>query len=249
MTDAPSTTRDGLATSAGPQAGRWRPLALLALLAVSFALYGRTLSYPFVLDDDQVIVRNAFVHHPGNPLVFFTSDYSRGTGYGPGYYRPLMMASFWLQGAALGWNPLWFHAVSVLLHGLVAWAVALLAAALGCSPPAACLGGLLFAVYPPGHAAVASVVARCDLLAVLFLILAWRTQLRHEHDLIRTRRAAASIFVLSFLAMAGKENGAVICGLLPLTALFYALRRRGRHHARARPDRLILCGTVLAALL
>jgi protein O-mannosyl-transferase len=249
VTDAAATSRPGPCESPGVLAPRWRLASLLLLLATSFVLYGKSLTYPFVLDDTQVIAGNDFLHHPGNPLSFFVSDYSRGAGFGPGYFRPLMMASFWLQGSLLGWNPAWFHAVNVALHGAAAWALGLVAAELGCATPIALLGALLFAVYPPGHVAVGSVVARCDLLAALFLLLAWRTQIRRERGLITTSRAAGWIFVWSFLAMLGKENGMLICGLVPLTAVLFSLRRNGHASGREGSSRVVLCAAVLGALL
>src|SRR2546428_1219056 len=99
----------------------------------SFVVYGRSLAYPFVLDDRMAIVDNGFLKSARQPFVFLISDYSRGTSFGPGYFRPLMMASLWLQGSLFGWTPGPFHAVNLLLHGLAGWALFLAAPALGAS--------------------------------------------------------------------------------------------------------------------
>src|SRR2546427_7058519 len=141
-----------------------RPRALerfgvpLLLVVASLVVYGRTLAYPFVLDDRMAIVDNGFLKSARQPFVFLISDYSRGTSFGPGYFRPLMMASFWLQGSLFGWTPGPFHAVNLLLHGLAGWALFLAARTLGASAAGSFFGGLLFVVFPPAQESVGSVV-------------------------------------------------------------------------------------------
>src|SRR5437867_10967524 len=88
-----------------------------------------------------------------------------------------MMAAFWLQGGLFGWSPGPFHAVNIVLHGLAAWALLLTARALGASGAGAWFGGLLFLVFPPAQESVGSVVGRCDVLALLLVLLRWRSQL------------------------------------------------------------------------
>ncbi|HYS78261.1 MAG TPA: hypothetical protein VEO94_05440, partial [Candidatus Dormibacteraeota bacterium] len=145
-----------------PSASRRRALdrfgVPLLLVLVSFVVYGRTLAYPFVLDDRLAIVDNGLLKSARQPFVFLVSDYSRGTSFGPGYFRPLMMASFWLQGCLSGWSAGPFHAVNVLLHGLTGWALFLAARALGASAAGSFFGGLLFVVFPPAQESAGSVV-------------------------------------------------------------------------------------------
>lgn len=196
----------------------------LLFLAAALAVYGRTLSYPFVLDDQMAIVRNDFLKAPGNPLLFFVSDYSRGTTFGPGYFRPLMMFSLWLQGALLGWSPWHFHLVNVLLHAAAATALYGVARGLGCRPGGAAFGALLFAVHPAGREAVGSIVDRCDILAAWPYLLGWRAQLEWE----RGRRGAVSAAALvgsgGLLAMLGKISAITYPVVIALTALFFDRR-------------------------
>src|SRR5713226_80121 len=136
----------------------------LALIIASLLVYGRTLSYPYVLDDPGVIVHNEFLRSPSNFPLLLVSDYERGRSGGAGYYRPLMMITFALQGTLFGWNPGPFHLVNVILHAMTAWTLYLLARAMGCGAAGALVGALLFMVFPPSQESVASVVGRCDIL-------------------------------------------------------------------------------------
>jgi Flp pilus assembly protein TadD len=196
----------------------WAPLGLLLL---SLLLYGRSVAYPFVLDDRMAIVGNDFLRSPENPLRFFISDYSRGADFGPGYFRPLMMFTFWLQGSLAGWGPAGFHLVNIVLHALAAWCLFLAARGLGTGAGAAALGAALFAVYPPGHEPAASIVGRADLLATIFLLLGWRMQLAWEQGRMSTAKAAVALSTCGLLAMLGKETAAVFPVLVIATSLFY----------------------------
>ena len=106
---------------------RWLPYAFVALVAA--ALYLQTLHFDYVFDDKPLIVQNAFLKEPWSPLRAFHHEFWYGTAF-VGYYRPLVIASFALNGRILGWGPGWFHLVNVLLH--TANAVMLLAGVVRC---------------------------------------------------------------------------------------------------------------------
>ncbi len=196
------------------------------LFATVLLIYGKVIAFPFVLDDQLAIVENGFLHSPGNPLFFFVSDYSRGTTFGPGYFRPLMMLSFWLQGHLIGWEPGSFHLVNLILHALTAWAVFLMARALGCGGGAALVGALLFATYPPNQEVVGSIVGRCDALAAFFYLLGLRVAWLHSRGRAWTRTSGMMVFLFGFLAMLSKESGIVYGAAIPMAALFLATSAR-----------------------
>src|SRR2546425_2328576 len=189
----------------------------------SFVVYGRSLAYPFVLDDRMAIVDNDFLKSARNPLAFLVSDYSRGTTHGPGYFRPLMMISFWLQGSLLGWSPGPFHAVNIVRLGRAAGALFLAARSIGASPAGAFFGGSLFLAFPPAQEPVGSIVGRCDLLAALLFLLGWRSQIAWETGAgsagapPRTARTVVSLFCLGLGAMLGKESAAIFPVVVALT--------------------------------
>jgi tetratricopeptide (TPR) repeat protein len=217
--------------------------ALVACLLVSLIVHGRSIAFPFVLDDRLAIAGNTFLKSPQNPLLFFISDYSRGATLGPGYFRPLMMFSFWAQGVIAGWGPAPFHLVNILLHACTAWALFLAARALGCGGAAALFGALLFDVYPPNHEPVAWIVGRCDILATLFYLLGWRLVLA------RAGRLAFGVFVFGLLAMLGKENAATYVAMVPLTALFFWSARGSRAQSGSRTATLAGAAAVLAFVI
>ena len=97
---------------------RWLPYAFVALVAA--ALYLQTLRFDYVFDDKPLIVQNAFLKEPWSPLRAFHHEFWYGTAF-VGYYRPLVIASFALNGRILGWGPGWFHLVNVLLRQLYQW--------------------------------------------------------------------------------------------------------------------------------
>lgn len=236
----------------GPGRARADRLVLPALLLAAFAVYGRTLAYPFVLDDHLVITGNSFLKAPGNPLLLLVSDYSRGAAYGPGYFRPLMMLTFWLQGTLLGWVAAPFHLVNVALHGLTAWALHRAARALGCGAPGALAGALLFLVFPPGQEPIGSIVGRGDLLAALFFLLGWRAQLDWEAGRLGAGHAGLAVFGFGLLAMLGKESAATYPAAVAWTAIVLARRERAAGPGPAaglrRPQRAALVGAAALAL-
>src|SRR2546422_4137950 len=94
----------------------WIPYATIAVLAAG--LYLHTVAFDFVFDDLFLIVHNTFLKEPWSPLRAFAHHFWHGTGYGTGYYRPIVVASFALNGRCLGWGPAGFHLINVLLHAI-----------------------------------------------------------------------------------------------------------------------------------
>ncbi len=202
---------------------RWLPFAIVSLLAA--APYLATPGFDFVFDDRHLIVHNLFLREATSPFTAFAHHFWHGTPYGAAYYRPLVVASFALNGHVLGWGPAGFHLVNILLHAGNAMLLLALARRLGCPALAASCAAGLFAVHPVAAWPVASVVARVDLLPALFVSCAWLalcpsfagTPLdASESRPDRGRRAAWVGFFL--LALLSKES-AVAFLVVPLLAL------------------------------
>ena len=181
------------------------------------ALYLHTLRFGFVFDDQHLIANNAFLREPWSPLLAFAHDFWHGTRFGAVYYRPIVNASFALNGRLLGWGPAGFHLVNVILHALNAALVLALARRLGAPLAAALLAGCLFAVHPVAAWPVASIVARVDLLPVLFVLLAW----------IACESGRPIVMGLLFLAALLSKESAVAFLVVPLLGL-----RGGGPHRR-----------------
>jgi hypothetical protein len=84
---------------------------------------------------------------PWSPLRAFHHEFWYSTTY-VGYYRPLVIASFGLNGRILGWGPGWFHLVNVLLHIANAVMVLAIARRSGVATGPASLAAVIFAVHP-----------------------------------------------------------------------------------------------------
>ncbi|MEZ5966848.1 MAG: hypothetical protein R3F56_23615 [Planctomycetota bacterium] len=94
--------------------------------------------------------------------------------------RPITALSLWLDHLRGGLAPECFHDTSLLLHALVALAVAALAFTLTHSFVAAAAAGGIFAVHPAHAEAVVWIAARADLTVTLCMVaalLAWRRYL------------------------------------------------------------------------
>src|SRR5205814_3662131 len=102
----------------------------IASAAVAFITFLPALQNQFVLDDAPIIVNNPSVISPGPWYrLWQESWWPRGTAPDR-LFRPLTVWTFRLNVAAFSRSepsPFWFHEINLVLHGLTACGVALLA--------------------------------------------------------------------------------------------------------------------------
>lgn len=209
----------------GPRRTGWAA-ALVALAA--FAAYAQTLGHGFVFDDGPEVVDNLFLRSLADLPRLLTTASWEGTGEGsPPQYRPLTSLLFALNYAAGGLSPWGYHLVNVLLHALASALVLLVALQLGLPLAGAAAAGLAFALHPVHVEAVANVAGRKDVLVTALCLAAL---LAHAAALRRAAAAgsparrgpAAWAAVLCFAgALASKENGLVLVGLLAARDLLF----------------------------
>lgn len=185
----------------------------LLCAAVAALAYLNTLGHQFTYDDHVAI--------EGNPLIRDLRLLPRlvTTGYWdaiPGaaadtdrLYRPVTVASYALNYAVHGLSPRGYHAVNVALHAAASALTVPLLTALGAPGWGAGAAGLLFALHPVHSEAVASVVGRAELLAALWLLVAWRL------SLMPGPRAGALALGAYALALLSKENAVSLLLLYP----------------------------------
>ncbi len=172
----------------------WLPAAAL-LLAVAVT-YGRALGFPFVYDDQSLIVGNPALADWGTLAEALSHDLFHFAPTRPSpYWRPVVTFSYYLDWA-LGGGAAWaFH----LSNLLALWAAALglwrLALRLGAGPVAALAAALLFATHPAQVEAASNVSGRTDLLACAFGLWALAA------------RGPAAAAALLLLACGSKEIG------------------------------------------
>ena len=143
----------------------------LFLTLVLLAVYGNTLNHGFVWDDTDVIVGNPILENLGNiPRFFLTEDRIEVAS---GYYRPLTYASFALDRAIWGLNPVGFNITNLLLHIAVVLSFYLVLKALFKEERLAFLAALLFSLHPVvGETVNFHSGGRNTLLCAVFFLLA-----------------------------------------------------------------------------
>ena len=225
-----------------PGAGRASRWLLWVPFVVALALHGPGLGYGFVGDDEFLILSNTQITQ-SVPLreLLLTDWFNRGTDpSGIGYYRPVIKASFRATYALARANPLPYHAVNILFHGVAALALVLVLRRFT-SPLAAAVGASLFAVHPSTVEAVAIVTSRSDVFAGAFLLLALEAFLRWRESSRGGWLAAA--LGMSLLAFGSKESSLFLPLLLGVGALVRGERPRAA--LRAVVPFLVLLGAFL----
>ncbi len=186
--------------------GRRTRLVLVAIscgLAAS-ALYWPTLAAQFVWDDHVLIERNPELEDWSGLWRGFT-DVS-GSLRGASYYRPILMASYFVDRQAWGLDAAGFHLTNVVLHGVVTGLVCALGYAYFGSLAAAAIGALLFALHPIQAQSVSLILGRNDLLLALPIV----AMLLLAHH----RRPIGSLLLLYAAALWTKETAIVAPVLL-----------------------------------
>jgi tetratricopeptide (TPR) repeat protein len=170
----------------------------------------------------------------------------------PGYYRPLVLLSLWLDSRWVSFSPRVFHLTNILLHGvntlLVTW---FLFTFLGSIFPATA-GGLVFALHPVHVESVAFVSGRTDLLASVFVLLTVILWTRVQLDPARRPLAAAFGGSLAFLAAVFcKEVAYTLPALLLAWGLFQTPDLQGQRTPWSKRNSLWLipCGFVTVLTL
>ena len=181
---------------------------LLTILLVTFAIYGWSLTFDFLSwDDDQNITQNPWILK-GEWLRFWREHFV-------GMYVPLVYTVwFGLSKLGSGFDPKWFHACNLFVHGINAILVYLLAShsvdkenqETRRSTGIAFLAALLFALHPLQVEAVAWVTGLRDLLSTSLVLTAAMVSLYRGY---RIQREVLG-FVIFVGALLCKPSAAVV---------------------------------------
>jgi Tfp pilus assembly protein PilF len=192
----------------------------LALLAGAVGPFANGLGNDWVYDDRAQVVRNQLVRSLAPGPIFAGGSVTHGRVE---WYRPLTVYSFAVNYSLSGLDPFGYHLTNVALHAANVFLVLKVGERLAAPGPAA-LAAALFAVHAVHTEAVTPVSGRADLLAALFVLLAWWLALATSTSLWRP-----PVVGLLFLAGLLAKESAV--ALLPLVAASDIL---GRPLARRR---------------
>jgi tetratricopeptide (TPR) repeat protein len=210
-------------------------VAAVLLLAVTFALYGRAIGHPFLLDDRHVILGDPRVRE-GRVWEVLSTEYWPGER-GNRVWRPLTLLSLALNWAA-STKPHGFRVVNLMLHGAVGLGVFLLARELlrqrlrivsFWAPLAA---GVLFVAHPLHTTPLNQIVDRADILAAGAVVWGAWLYTRFPPGAARPAVELAAAPLVFAAGLLSKENAVV---LIPILALLDLTRRTGAQPAAASP--------------
>ena len=217
------------------RSGSWLVAPCLGVLAV--LLYLPAWNYPHVWDDVILMdtVQRVLAEDGAAGLLFeeFRFDVTEHTGY----YRPLILLSFWFEGWMDGLGLPTAHGLNALLHGLNTMLLFGLARWFLREPYAAAAAAVLFAVHPVHVETVVFVSGRCDLLALTFGLISVRSWIHSRHSGPGLTDAWFFVSLTAFLAaLLCKE----VAFVLPVVLIGWSLCPAGqpesprllRHHVR-----------------
>lgn len=189
------------------------PLLCCLLVALAFALYGRTARFGFVWDDHDILFIEPVVNRPLDLRAVFTQPVDR-------LYRPVRTLIHAAEFEAAGRAPAAYHTTGIALHALAAALFFLLAFGLaGRVNPAggernrllALTAAALFAAHPSNAEAVSFIMGgRSDLLAAVFILASLLLYLRADGKPL----GAAAALLMFALALGSKESAAVLPALI-----------------------------------
>lgn len=144
--------------------------------------FARSLMGEFVHDDIWAILNNPDSRGETNLSAIFKNDFwgkAMDDNTSHKSYRPLCILSFRVNAYWSGLEPLYFHAVNVLLHAVVSALLGYICStAVFQDRTQALASALLFAVHPVHTEAVAGIVGRADVMSCLLFLLAFLCYIR-----------------------------------------------------------------------
>ena len=144
---------------------------LLLPFVISIIVYLNCLQNSFVYDDDATIINNYFIRHWSNLPDLFTSRYFVLSAELT--YRPVVTLSYFIDYAFWHLNPLGYHLTNILLHATNSALVFIFGFQVFKNRTSAFISAVFFSSYPLFSEVVNAVGFREDLLAFMFLILAF----------------------------------------------------------------------------
>ncbi|MBL8717805.1 MAG: hypothetical protein JNL79_17620 [Myxococcales bacterium] len=231
MTDS-ERERPGSEERAGVAAGGVRPSVLaLVVIAAAVLAFAPALGGPFLFDDRPLIANNAFVHGFAHWKRWFVTDFWNlgedflRTSARIVYYRPLVTATYAFEWRLGGGAPTLFHAVNLLLHGLVAWLSFRALRRWTDTLLPAFVAALLFAVHPTKAESVAWIAGRTDVLCmVALLVVAEGVALRLRAEPGSMARGLALEVLGTVLAYGTKEQAITLPAIVAVEAWVVAGR-------------------------
>ncbi|WP_157421966.1 glycosyltransferase family 39 protein [Acidovorax sp. Root219] len=184
------------------------------LLAVVASLYGQSLGFGYIWDDNSLFVDNTMLREG----VWSWAAVARPILPDTSYFRPLVLTTWMAEMQLFKLTPLYSHLINVILHGINTCLVYVIACAIYGSRDktriAALVAALIFSAHPCLAEGVAWISGRFDLLATTMLLAGFATAMAPATVF---RCMAVGIFALG--ALFSKETGILFAPLLVLLAI------------------------------
>ncbi|MFQ5703390.1 MAG: hypothetical protein ACE5HT_05135 [Gemmatimonadales bacterium] len=169
----------------------------------------------FVYDDVWIIQQNDVVHTLDLKALVTSSYWPPDRG--GAMWRPGTLVSLAIEWAVGGGSPTIFHAVNIVLYGIVAFLVALLGTRMF-SPAVGLVSGILFAVHPVHVEVTANLVGQAELLAAVGYLAAMLAM--WERGIAESARSRVGLLGLALagfaFALGAKEHALTVPGVLML---------------------------------
>ena len=203
---------------------------IATLIFVIFLTYMPSLWGGFVFDD-KILMSSPIIQRASLPRVVFASIKDILGAKHQNYWRPLAVVSVWLEHKLYGKRPLFYKIDQMLLHFLTALLVWLVSRRVlrekfavpgGRAETLAYLVALMWAAHPSHCEVVATVSGRYDVLAGIFVIIAFYLFLRaeEEENLRRQEFIIAAAGGVYLLGLFSKEAAAPLPIFLLTLLLF-----------------------------
>lgn len=203
------------------------------ILALTFLLYGNTLTNDYALDDAIVITQNQFTKEGISGISdivsteFFTGFFGRQKNLvAGGRYRPLSVVTFALEYEFFGQNPFISHFINVLLYALTGILLFIILSRLFQSYKETkwyfsipFLASIIWIAHPIHTEAIANIKGRDEILAFLGSLLALHYTLKYT-DFKKIKYLFFSAIAF-FLSLTAKENSITFIAVIPLTVYFF----------------------------
>jgi tetratricopeptide (TPR) repeat protein len=188
-------------------------ILLPALMLATLAAYRPAWHGGMLWDDDRHITRSDLRSAEGLWRIWFDLGATQ-------QYYPLTHSAFWIQHKLWGDDTLGYHLVSIVLHALSAFLVAVVLRRLGV--PGAGLAAVMFALHPVQVESVAWITELKNTLSGVLYLSAALAYLRFDQS--RRKRLYALGMVLFVLALLAKT----VTATLPAALLVTLWWQRGR---------------------
>lgn len=189
-------------------------LIILIIVLVPLLCFSNSLLFDFVFDDVVVVKENPSIKKLSEIPNLFLQTYW-GPNNSEGLYRPLAVVTYSLNFAISKEDPFGYHLINIFIHIINSLLIYWLSKFYCNSKYLALLCSLFFAVHPVHSEAVAAIYGRPELLAVMFLLIAWIGYAKSNQN----KFWYGFSLVNYFFSLLCKESGIVFVGILLLVQI------------------------------